>query len=119
MIEKLNPGSKPKPKRKFIQVRVSEKEKIRIKNLAKDAGLTLTELMLQAADRVRPWTAPDRKLEQEKIRQVAKIGNNLNQIARAVNTQGIINHELDILSQLKSIQEELRKALFLEGPDAH
>ena len=45
------------------------------------------------------------------VRQVARIGNNLNQIARAVNQQGVINHELELLRMLESIKEEVKKAV--------
>lgn len=110
MSENIDPDQE-KPKRKFIQVRVSDDQKKEIQAKAKEAGLTVTDFMLQAAGRVTPWTPANKKVAQEKIRQVARIGNNLNQIARAVNTQGVINHEIELLQCLQSIQEDLRKSL--------
>ncbi len=41
--------------------------------------------------------------------QIAKIGNNLNQIARKINTSKII--DLEVLKQLKKVEDELRKCL--------
>ena len=49
-------------------------------------GVTLSELLRQAMSRTQTWTAPAMEVERERTRQVARIGSNLNQIARWANT---------------------------------
>ncbi len=50
--------------------------------MAERAGTTLSQLMRAAMRRTRTWTAEDSAAVRERTRQVARIGNNLNQIAR-------------------------------------
>ena len=49
---------------------------------AEASGLTLSELVRQAVGRVRTWTVRRGDLEWEWTRKIARIGNNLNQLAR-------------------------------------
>ena len=46
---------------------------------------------------------------EELILQISKIGNNLNQIARKCNIEKKV--DLEVLRQLKKIQDELKKCL--------
>ena len=46
------------------------------------AGVPLSALLRQAMARTRTWTARAAAVERERTRQIARIGNNLNQIAR-------------------------------------
>ena len=46
------------------------------------AAVSLSELLRQAMARTQTWTAPAREVERERTRQIARIGSNLNQIAR-------------------------------------
>ena len=57
-------------------------------SLAKAAavGVPLSDLLPQAMARTRTWTAAAADTERERTRQVARIGNNLNQLARRANT---------------------------------
>ena len=50
------------------------------------AGLSPSALLRQAMARTRTWTAPALAIERERSRQIARIGNNLNQLARWANT---------------------------------
>jgi len=100
-----------KPKSKFLQIRISDDDKIRIKKMADDTGLTMTELITQAAGRVRPWSAPDKKIEQARVRELARIGNNLNQLARWCNTHQAAAPAAQVIRHLVSIEHELKKAL--------
>ena len=47
----------------------------------RSAGLTLSDLVRRSVGRVRTWTVAHAEVERERTRQVARIGNNLNQIA--------------------------------------
>ena len=49
---------------------------------AASAGVSLSALLRKAMARTRTWTAPAAEVERERTRQIARIGNNLNQIAR-------------------------------------
>ena len=97
--------------------RFSESEYADLKTKADSAGVKVSGLIREAVPKVRAWTPIHTAAEKERVRQVARIGNNLNQIARAVNQQGVVKHELDILARLKSIQDDLRKSLGVS--DAH
>ena len=50
------------------------------------AGLSLSDLVRRAVGRVHTWTAAHADLERDRNRELAQIGNNLNQIARWTNT---------------------------------
>ena len=46
------------------------------------AGVSPSELLRRAMAQTRTWTAPARAIERERTRQIARVGNNLNQLAR-------------------------------------
>ena len=48
--------------------------------------MPLSDLLRQAMARTRTWTAASAEVERERTRQIARVGNNLNQIARWANT---------------------------------
>jgi len=100
---------------KKIQIRLSPQELSEIKKKAEASGISASNLVRQSVTRVRAWTPENQSIQQEKIRQLARIGNNLNQIARAVNIQGVVTHELEILKKLAFIEDEITKALYPKG----
>ena len=69
----------------FIQIRTSPERKAAIIQKAHDAGLSVTNLIDQALDRTRVWSPADKQAVRERLAQIARIGNNLNQIARWCN----------------------------------
>ena len=48
--------------------------------------MPLSDLLRQTMARTRTWTAASAEVERERTRQIARVGNNLNQIARWANT---------------------------------
>ena len=68
----------------WVKIRASEAERAEWHANARSAGLTLSDLVRRSVGRVPTWTAP--VAEVERTRQVARIGNNLKQIARWANT---------------------------------
>ncbi|MGB5635715.1 MAG: plasmid mobilization relaxosome protein MobC [Waterburya sp.] len=70
---------------KPVAVRLTDKEKLDWDLKAHAAGLSISELVRQAMERVKIHHVGDRSIQIERTRQIAKIGNNLNQIARWVN----------------------------------
>ena len=78
------------------------------------AGVSLSELLRQAMSRTQPWTAPAREVERERTRQVARIGSNLNQIARWANTHLDDLAPVEVIAHLVAIERELA-ALSVRG----
>jgi catalase (peroxidase I) len=98
-------------KTKVVPCRFSPDEYAELKAKAASSGLSVSALVRESVTKIKAWTPAHATAEKERVRQVARIGNNLNQIARAVNQQGVVNHEIDILRLLQSIQDDLRKSL--------
>ena len=85
------------------------------------AGVPRSALLRQAMARTRTWTAPAAAVERERTRQVARIGNNLNQIARWANTFASEAEAVEVVAHLVAIERTLA-ALAPVGnpdPDAH
>ena len=79
-------GRAPSRRTVIAHTRVSSAELAEWNAKAAAAGVTLSELLRQAMSRTQTWTAPAMEVERERTRQVARIGSNLNQIARWANT---------------------------------
>lgn len=106
-----------KIKTKFLQIRVSDDQREQIKEKARAMETTVTDLLLESLDRVkvrRPQGKPAPELvalKQRKIYELAKIGNNLNQIARWCNTQKSGADAVQVIQHLVAIEHELKKAM--------
>lgn len=90
-----------------IEVRCSEQDRAAWKAKADAAGLTLSELVRQSLGRVRTWTVKDRRAARERVLQLARIGNNLNQIARWANTHKSAADATEVIGALVSIERLL------------
>ena len=90
-----------------IEIRCTEDDRAAWKNKADAAGLTLSELVRQSLGRVRTWTAKDRRAARERVLQLARIGNNLNQIARWANTHKSAADAGEVIGALISIERLL------------
>ena len=83
------------------------------------AGVSLSELLRQAMARTQTWTAPARAVGRERTRQIARIGSNLNQIARWAHTH--LDEDLaavEILAHLVAIERELAQLRVRGAGDA-
>ena len=100
--------------------RVTPAELERWRAKAAAAGLPLSELLRQAMRRTRAWTAAAAGIERERVRQVARIGSNLNQIARWANTCKDAAEAAEVVAHLAAIEREIAElARPREDPDAH
>ena len=73
----------------WVKIRASEAERSEWHAKARSVGLSLSDLVRRSVGRVRTWTVAHTELERERTRELARIGSNLNQIARwANNPQG-------------------------------
>ena len=98
----------------IAQARVSEAELAEWRAKAAAAGVPLSELLRRAMARTRTWTAAAAKVEQERTRELARIGSNLNQIARWANAHKGTAEALEVIAHLLGIERAL-DTLAVEG----
>ena len=92
-----------------IHLRVSPAEVAAWRAKAAAAGVPLSDLLRQAMARTRTWTAAAAEVERERTRQIARVGNNLNQIARWANTHATAIDAVEIIANLVYISQTLDK----------
>ena len=61
-------------------------------------GLDAVGLVRRSVGRVRTWTVAHADVERERTRELARLGNNLNQIARWANTHKGAPEKLAVLN---------------------
>ena len=93
-----------------VHARVSPVELADWRAKSAAVGVPLSDLLRQAMARTRTWTAAAAEVERERTRQVARIGNNLNQVARWANAKAsgfeaveVIVHLVDIARTLAAV----------------
>ena len=88
----------------WLKLRVTPNEKEAITAKATMQGQTVTDFLRQRALDYRLRQTP---LEKERIRQLARIGANLNQLARWANTWKSRAEAVEILAALVSLERAL------------
>ena len=89
----------------LVKLRVTPAEKEAITAKASTQGQTVTDFIRQRALDYRLRQTP---LEKERVRQLARIGVNLNQLARWVNIHKSRAEVIDVLAALVSLERELK-----------
>ena len=102
----------------MVAVRVTPSESADWRAKAAAAGVPLSALIRRAMARTRTWTAPAAEVERERTRQVGRIGNNLNQIARWANTHKGAVEAVEVIAHLIAIERALAALAPLKNPDA-
>ncbi|MCZ0936523.1 MAG: MobC family plasmid mobilization relaxosome protein [Gemmatimonadetes bacterium] len=102
----------------WVKVRASEAERAEWHAKARSAGLTLSDLVRRSIGRVRTWTVAHAEVERERTRELARLGNNLNQIARWANTHKEAIEAVEVISHLVSIDRALGALDPAESPEA-
>ena len=102
----------------WVKVRASEAERAEWHAKARSAGLTLSDLVRGSVGRTRTWTVAHAEVERERVQQVARIGNNLNQIARWANTHRGAIEAVEVIGHLVAIRRALAALSPAEGPDS-
>ena len=92
-----------------LTIRLSQTEKLAWQEKADLSGMTISSLIRQAISRTKTWTVADKSLVKEQTRQIARIGNNLNQIARWANTYKSTAEAVQIIQALRLIEQSLNK----------
>lgn len=90
-----------------ISIRLTDEEKLDWELKAHAAGLTISQLAREAMNRVKVMNVSDRAIQIERTRQIAKIGNNLNQIARWANTYTNTVEAVEVVTYLIAIEKAL------------
>ena len=89
----------------LVKLRVTPAEKEAITAKAKAQGQTVTDFIRQRALDYRLRQTP---MEKERVRQLARIGANLNQLVRWANTHKSRAETMDVLVSLVSLERELK-----------
>ncbi len=100
-----------------VSARVSADELADWRAKAAAAGVPLSALVRQAMGRTRTWTAPAAEVERERTKQIVRIGNNLNQIARWANTHKAAIEAVEVIAHLIAIERALRALAHVRYPD--
>lgn len=92
----------------YKRIRLTQKESIIIEEKAKDSGLTISEYIRRAA--IGKTIKKRRNLDSDKILyQLAKIGGNLNQLAKNANSGNYNKSEIDLATQeLLNILQDMK-----------
>ena len=90
----------------WIKMRVTPDEKRLIESKASAQGQTVTDFLRQRALDYRLRQSP---LEKEHIRQLARIGSNMNQIARWANTYKKRAEAVEVITRLILLERELHE----------
>ena len=101
----------------MIAARVTRAEHAAWKEKAAAAGVSPSALLRQAMARTRAWTAPALAVEHERSRQIARIGNNLNQLARWANTHASAVEAVTVIANLVAFERSLCAVARLDGED--
>jgi len=98
------------PRKKAVQVRLTEAEHEQLAGLADGHGVTVQRLLVEAALAGRETPAARRSAMAELFairRLLANVANNVNQLARAANVTG----DAPAVARLEAVLEELRGVL--------
>jgi len=95
----------------WIKIRVTEDERQIIVDKAALTGCTVADLIRQSLYRVKTWTLKDKEIERARIREIRRIGQNLNQIAKWCNSYKSAAESVQVLIQLVAIEQNLQKLL--------
>ena len=98
-----------------VHARVSPAELADWRAKAAAVGVPLSDLLRQAMARTRTWTAPALAVERERSRQIARIGNNLNQLARWANTHKTEAEAVAVIANLVSFERSLLAVARFDG----
>ena len=95
-------------------VRLTNDEHMRLTVLAKKAGLSFSRFLVESGLTGQAPTNEDRIQRERAILQLARVGNNLNQIARQLNSRrGALssNEVKEALDEVKSVLERIEALL--------
>ena len=104
------------PRAVWVKIRARDKERAEWHKKAQRASLSLSALVRRAIERTQTWTVSDREVERARVVELARIGNNLNQIARWVNTHKERAEAVQVLAHLVALRREIRSFAGVKKP---
>ncbi len=99
----------------MVAARVTPAEHAAWREKAAAAGVSPSALLREAMARTHTWTAAARSVERERTRQIARIGNNLNQLVRWVNTHRTAVEAVSVIAHLVSFERSLLRVARIGG----
>lgn len=108
MVTQKTGGTKKPTKNAMIRLRCTAVEYNNWKTKAQASGMSISALIRESLDRARTWTPQDAASERERLRHLARIGNNLNQLARWVNTYKSSADAVPVCSHLAAVERILQ-----------
>ncbi|MYB05925.1 MAG: MobC family plasmid mobilization relaxosome protein [Gemmatimonadetes bacterium] len=99
----------------MVAARVTPAEHAAWREKAAAAGVSPSVLLREAMARTHTWTAAARSVERERTRQIARIGNNLNQLVRWVNTHGTAAEAVSVIAHIVSFERSLLRVARIGG----
>ena len=91
----------------WVKVRATAAERAEWHRKAESVGLSLSDLVRRSVGRVRTWTVAHAELERQRTRELARIGSNLNQIARWANIHKENAEVVEVAAHLVAIERAL------------
>ena len=99
----------------MVAARVTPAEHAAWQDRAAAAGVSPSALLRRAMARTRTWTTPALAIERERSREIARIGNNLNQLARWANTHKTEAEAVAVIANLVSFERSLLAVARFDG----
>ena len=99
----------------MVAARVTPAEHAAWRKKAVAAGVSPSALLREAMARTHTWTAAARSIERDRTRQIARIGNNLNQLVRWVNTHVSAAEAVSVIAHLVSFERALLRVARFGG----
>lgn len=96
-------------KDRYFKVRCSAAELEALKTKAEAAGIDVSSFVRASVAKKQVIAAEDRSARSAAVREIAKVGNNLNQIARQLNSGQTA--ELSALAEIEHHLAQLRELL--------
>ena len=100
----------------WVKIRAREEERAEWHKKARSAGMSLSALVRRAIGRTQTWTVGHAEVERSRVAELARIGNNLNQIARWVNTRKERAEAVQVVAHLIALRREVRSFAAGETP---
>jgi hypothetical protein len=109
-------GERKPPPRSLVQARVSPEDLAAWRSKAAASGVSSSALLRQAMTHTEVWTPTlddaerkrAREVERERTREIARIGNNVNQLAKWANRYQSAADAVEVIVHLAAIERALR-----------
>lgn len=95
------------PRTKVVPVRLSPEERDRLARLAKEHHVSLSDYIRRLALNRQMPPAAQPEINRETYRELSRIGNNLNQLTRALNSGVLQGVDLGLLQDIRNLVKQV------------